>query len=566
MAVMSAGEAVIESLRAEGVQHLFGLVGSAYLEVLDALWGSEDLQFLGTRHEQGAAFMAVGYAMASGQPGVCIAQNGPGVTNLLTGVAAAYRLNAPMVVLAPAPMLQDYYRDSLQELDHIGIFQPVTKMAVQVNSATRIPELIRHAFRVATAGKMGPVLVDLPRDLLNEREVEVDLLSPERSRPPQRPEGDSQRVSEGVELVKEAAFPVILAGGGAVWSGAGAEIVRLAELVGAPIIAGYGRNDVVPNKHPLYIGHLGRGGSQESEEAIRKADVILAIGTRFPHLTAFYDNRYISREARILQVEIDQREIGRHYPVEVGIVGDARAVTQALVRGLQAAGDEFPGKERRLKEVADLRERRRLRLEEDSDLTSLPMKPQRALYELRKVIPEDAALVFDAGGCTAFAFDRLEYNEPKSFFDTVDLACIGSGFPLSLGVQLALPQRPVISIGGDGGFFMNAQELITAVEWNIPVVTIVMNNNGWGSEKAYQKVLYDERYIGANLTNPRFDRLAELCGARGFYVERPQEIGEALEEALKAGRPSVIEIPIDPDELPYPTRAADVFKDRVVKG
>ena len=564
MAVMSAGKAVVECLRAEGVEYLFGLVGSAYLEILDALYGSEDLRFVGTRHEQGAAFMAVGYAMASGQPAVCIAQNGPGMTNLITGVAAAYRVHAPMVVLAPAPMLQDYYRDSLQELDHVSIFRPVTKLAVQVNLAKRIPELLRDAFRVATAGKMGPVLVDLPRDLLNEKEIEVELLPPQRSRPTQRPEGDSQRVAEGVELVKGAMSPVILAGGGAVWSDAGEAITRLAELVGAPIIAGYARNDVVPNKHPMYVGPLGRGGAPEAEEAMRNADVILAIGTRLPHLTSFYDNRYVPKEARILQVEIDQREIGRNYPVEVGIVGDARAVVHALTRGLAAAG-QFPGKEGRVKKINDLRERRRRRLEEDGNLNSLPMKPQRAFYELRKAMPEEAALVIDAGGCTAFGFDRLECNGPKSFFDTIDLASIGSGFPLALGVQMALPHRPVVSIGGDGGFLMNAQELVTAAEWNIPVVTVVMNNNCWGSEKAYQKVLYEERYLGADLTNPRFDRLAELCGAKGFYVERPQDIGDALNEALKARAPAVIEIPVDPDELPYPTRAADVFKDRIEK-
>ena len=564
MAIMSAGQAVVESLRAEKVQYLFGLVGSAYVDVLDALWGSEDLHFVSTRHEQGAAFMAVGYAMGSGQPGVCIAQNGPGITNLLTGVAAAYKLFAPMVVLAPGPMLQHYYLDSLQELDQVNIFRPVTKLSVQVNDAARIPELIRDAFRVSMAGKMGPVLVDLPRDLLSQQEVEVELLPPEASRPGQRPEGDSQRISEGVELIKDAMFPVILAGGGAVWSGAGEEIMRLAELVGAPIIASYGRNDVVPNSHSLYMGPLGRGGAPEAEEIIRKADVVLAIGTRLSHPTTFYDSRYIPRGARILQVDIDQREIGRHYPVAVGIVGDAKAVAGALLRGLEAVG-EFPGKEQRLKDAAAFREGRHRRLEDDGNLTGHPMKPQRAFYELRKALPEDAAIVFDAGGCTGFGFDRVECNRPRSFFDTIDLACIGSGFPMALGVKMALPDRPVISIGGDGGFLMNAQELVTAVEENIPVVNIVMNNNSWGSEKAYQKVFYGERYIGANLKNPRFDRLAELCGAKGFYVDRPQEIGEALNEALKAGVPSVIEVPVDPEELPYPTRAADVFRDRAAK-
>ena len=233
MAIMPAGQAVVESLRIEGVRYLFGLVGSAYLDILDAMWQRDDIQFVRTRHEQGAAFMAVGFAMASGQPGVCIAQNGPGVTNLLTGVAAAYRLFAPMVVLAPGPMQQHYFLDSLQELDQVSILRPVTKLSVHVNSAARIPEILRDAFRVATAGKMGPELVDLPRDLLSADEVEVELPPPDTSHPPQRPEGDSRRVKDAVEILKEASYPVTLAGGGAVWSDVGEEIVRLAHTVGA---------------------------------------------------------------------------------------------------------------------------------------------------------------------------------------------------------------------------------------------------------------------------------------------------------------------------------------------
>ena len=561
MAVVSASQAVVESLRAEGVRYIFGLVGSAYLDVLDALWGRDDIQFVGTRHEQGAAFMALGFAMATGQPGVCIAQNGPGVTNLLTEVAGAYKAFAPLVVLAPGPMREHYFLDSMQELDQVAIFRPVTKLALQVNTAGRIPEMIRDAFRVATSGKMGPVLVDIPRDLLGEKEVEVEFTGPGASRPPQRPAGDADRTREAAELVKNAMHPVILAGGGAVWSDAGQEITRLAELVGSPIVATYGRNDVVPNNHPLYVGHVGRGGAPEAEELVKKADVVLALGTRLPHTTTFFDHKFIPRDARLIQVDIDQRALGRHYPVAVGIAGDAQAVARSLRRELEVVG-EFPGKEARLKEVALLRERRHTRLEQEGTLSSLPMKPQRAFYEIRKTLPEDAALVFDAGGCTGLGFDRVECNVPRSFFDTIDLACIGSGFPLSLGVKMALPDRPVVSIGGDGGFLMNSQELMTAVEWKIPVVSIVMNNNCWGSEKAYQKIFYGERYIGANITNPRFDRLAELYGARGFYAETPEELSAALKEALKTNGPSVIEVPVDPEELPYPARAADVFKDR----
>ena len=559
MPTLSAGQAVVESLRTEGVPYVFGVVGSAYLEVLDAMWGLKDIHFVGSRHEQGASFMALGYAQATGRPGVCIAQNGPGVTNLLTGVAAAWMTHTPMVVLAGAPMIGQMYRDSFQELDQLSIFRPVTKAALHVNRAERIPEILRHAFRVATSGKMGPVLVDLPRDLLNEKELDVELIPPEASRPSQRPQGDAEQVRAAAELLRQARWPVILAGWGTMWSEADKEVACLADLLGAPIVTSYERYDAVPSQHPLYIGGLGRAGTPEATDAAQRADVLLALGTRLGHFTTFYNYNYIPQGARIIQVDIDPKEIGRHYPVTAGICGDARAVAQTLLRELEA-WPAPPGREERLQVAAQLREKRQQRWEAEGQLDTLPMKPQRFYHALRQALPEGAAIAFDAGAGPAYGYDRLSYSQPRSVFTVGELGCIGSGFPVGLGVKMAQPQRPVVTISGDGGFFMNAQELETAVRWRVPTVNIVLNNNCWGSEKAYQKFLYGERYIEADIGNPRYDALAELCGGRGFYVERPEELASAMKEAFGLGLPSVIEVPIDPEELPYPARAADVFQ------
>ena len=558
MPVLSAGQAVVEALLVEDVRYIFGVVGSSYLEILDAMYGREDIRFVGCRHEQGAGFMALGYARASGRVGVCLVQNGPGVTNLVTTTAAARVCHTPMVVLGGAPMVGQVYLDSFQELDQMSIFRPVCKEVLQVNRPERAPEIIRHAFRVATEGKMGPVYVDLPRDLLNARDLNVDILSPSLYRPAQRMEGDSRRVQEAAELLRRAQSPVILAGGGVLLSGAHPEVIELAEGLGAPIVTSYERNDAVPNDHPMYLGALGRAGAPEAADAVKEADVLLALGSRLGHFTSFYDHRYIPEDAQVIQVEIDQREIGRHYPVAVGILGDAKAIARSLATRLKNV-TEADEKALRTRRIAGLRERRRRRLEDELRLEGLPMKPQRVYAELRGVLSE-SSVVFDAGGGPAFGYDRVEFVRPGTMFGTLDLGCIGSALPQAIGVKMARPDAPVVSVSGDGGFFMNAQELETAVRWKVAVVNIVMNNDSWGSEKAYQRELYGGRYVEADLTNPRYDRLAELCGGRGFYVERPEDLVPTIREALEANVPSVIEIPVDPDELPYPARAADVFR------
>ena len=561
MARMSAGQAVVESLRAEGVKYIFGVVGSAFLEIMDPMYGLSDLQFVGTRHEQGAAFMALGYAHASGQPGVCMATNGPGATNLVTGIAGAYLAPAPVIALVGGISLEQTARGAFQELDHVSIFRPITKASVLIPNAQRIPELLRQAFRVATSGRMGPVLVDIPRDIQNEQDMEVEVLPPERYRSAQRPAGDPQLVEEAVGLLKEARFPVIVVGGGVKWSKANEKVERLADCLGAPMVASYGRMDAVNNDHPLYIGGLGRAGAPEATEVVQQADIILAIGTRLGHFTTFYDHRYIPKEARIIQIEIDQDELGRSLPISVGILGDAKMVSGALLEHLERTGGPS-GREERLNVAAELRARRGKRLDEERPVPGTVLKPQQVYHQLRQVYPNNAATVLDAGGVCAYGYDRLIYRQRGTLYCPLDLGCVGASYPIALGVKMACPDQPVISINGDGGMLMNIQELETAVRWKIPVVAIVMNNGSWGSEKAYQKFFYGERYIEADISNPRYDRLVELFGGRGFYAETPQDVGRALEEALKLKVPSVIEIPVDPDELPFPARAADVLRHR----
>ena len=552
-----AGEAIVELLRQEGVSHIFGIVGSSFLDILDPLYDRDDLKFIGVRHEQGAALMADGFSRISGAPSVCLATNGPGVLNLTYGIGSAYVAHSPVIVLAPSASREHQYRNSTQEFDQVALFKPITKAAFPINKIERLPDALRHAFRVATSGKMGPVLLDIPRDLLPGGEVDLELLPPETYRSGQtRNRGDRDLIDKAVTQLLAAERPVIVAGGGVQWSNAADEVGEAARLVGAAIVTSYGRADAVPSNHPHFLGHLGRLGSVEGIEAIRQADVILAVGTRLSQSTTFYDNRFIPADARIIQIEIDPEELGRNYPLAVGIEGDAKAVMQGLLDQLRQV--EPRPNQQWVSEIGDWRARRAQRLEDEGRLSDLPMKPQRVYAELRRVMPEDAIIALDAGLAPNFGQDRLNFYHPRSLMTSLDLGGLGFSFPASLGAKFAAPNRPVVNFNGDGGFLFNAQEFETAVRYGLKVVTVIMNNNCWGSEKAYQRYAFNERYVGADTNNPRFDAYAELFGGKGFYVDRPEDLGDAFLEALKVDGPSIIEIPTDPDEMPRPARLSDV--------
>ena len=554
---INAGEAVIEMLRQEGVSHIFGIVGSSFLDILDPLYDDDSMQFVGVRHEQGAALMADGFSRISGAPSVCLATNGPGVLNLTYGIGSAYVAHSPVVVIAPSASRDHQWRDSTQEFDQVALFKPITKASFPINKIERLPDALRQAFRVATSGKMGPVLVDIPRDLLPGAEIDLDLLPPQTYRSGQtRSRGDRDLIERAVRAMLSAERPVIVAGGGIQWSNAGEEVARLADLLGAAVVTSYGRADAIPSDHPLFLGHLGRLGADEGIEAVRNADVILAAGTRLGQSTTFYDNRYVPADARIVQIEIDPQELGRNYPVEVGIEGDARAVLQEIID--QVREREPRPNLRWVSDIHDWAARRNGRLEAEARDSSNPIKPQRVYGELRKVMPRDAIVALDAGLAPNFGQDRLNFYQPRSLMTSLDLGGLGFSFPASLGAKFAAPDRPVVNFNGDGGFLFNAQEFATAVRYNLRVVTVIMNNSCWGSEKAYQRYAFDERYVGADTNNPRYDQYAELFGGHGFYVDRPEDIGDVFLAALNADGPSIIEIPTDPDEMPRPARLAEV--------
>jgi thiamine pyrophosphate-dependent acetolactate synthase large subunit-like protein len=553
---IGSGEAIVEILQEENVTHLFGIVGSSFLDILDSLYDRQTIEFVGTRHEQGAALMADGYARVTGKPGVCIATNGPGVLNLTYGVGSAFISHSPVVVLAPSASRDHQNRDSTQEFDQVSLFRPITKAAYAVNKVERLPDALRQAFRIATSGKMGPVLVDIPRDVIAGTSLDLDDLSLNQYRSTQtRMRGDIQLIHQAVSEIKTAKKPVIVAGGGINWSLGANEVTELAELTGAAIVTSYGRADAVPNSHPNFLGHLGRLGAPEAIDAIQNSDLIIAAGTRLSQSTTFYDNRFIPADVKIIQIELDPKEIGRNYPITVGIEGDVKSILKEIIDLIKKDG---PLNRTWANEVQQAHMLRIERLNSEGTISTYPMKPQRIYAELRKVMPHDAIIALDAGLAPNFGQDRLDFNTPRSLISPLDLGGLGFSFPTAIGAAFGAPDKHVVNFNGDGGFLFNAQEFETAVRYNQKLITVVMNNDCWGSEKAYQKYAFNERYVGADTINPRYDKYAELFGGTGFYVDKIEDIASTFRKALDVNGPSIIEIPTDPDEMPRPARLAEV--------
>ena len=545
MESMKAGRAVIELLRAEQVEYLFGVTGLTTNSMVTETFGREDIKFIDTRHEEGAALMAYGYSKVTGKPSVCMTTSGAGTINLAGGISLAYKGRAPVIIISGDTALEYIGRDGSQAFDLVNILKPLTKLAVQANKTSRVPALIRDSFRTALSGKQGPVLLDIPRDLLDKEIISDEFFQPSNYRPfNHRAQGDEKLIKLASEILLKAKSPLLLAGGGVLDSQASKEAVDLAELLDMAIVPSYGHHDAVPNSHPNYVGPPGSRGSGEAHEAMSKADVILAFGTRINQASTAWDYSIINPSTKIIQIDIDPIEIGRNYPVAVGIVGDAAAIGQQLINYINSVSTKGNNLPEWKNTFTNLSQSRLARLKSEENISENPMMPQEVFPEFKKIFPEDAMITIDAGVAPGLSYDRLQFEHPRTMFNYVGQGALGMGYSVGLGTKLGRPNKTAISIHGDGGFLYTCGEINTAVRHNIPLISIVLNNNCMGAEKSQQKSLHDEQYVGVNLTNPRFDKLAEVFGAKGFYIEKPDQISDAVNEAIKSGMPSIIEIPV----------------------
>lgn len=556
---MSGGQAAIEALKAEETSHVFGLIGSATMEMFDALYDAKDIKFIGVHDERTGTHMADGFARASGKAGVILAgQNGPGATNLVTGLSQAKAAYSPVVSIAGMLAQGHIYRDAFQEVDQQSLFTPVTKKTWTAPSADRVPELFREAFRTALSPRMGPVQLNLPRDVLSAQAEFPAAQSPLAYRNMSVPAGAAESIAEAASLLANAIKPVIIAGGGIKNTRQHQAAIDLAEALNCPIVTSPGHGDAIPFGHPLNAGQMGPRGNAVASRLVKEADVILALGTRLGFNSTFYTYDNINRDARIIQVELEPTAIARFFPVELGIWADAATTARQLTDKLQSlkkrAEADVWTKAFRAERKAFLQKRDLEAVETD------PIQPSGLFKTLRSVLPHDTAITMDAGTLCLQATDALNYWTPGSLFTPLDFGLVGFSFACGLGVKCAQPDRPVVSLMGDGGFGMTVSELSTAVDHGINTVTVVMNNKCWGAEKAYQRDFFNGRYIGADVSSPEFDKLAELYGAKGFRANKLSDVAPAIEAALACGAPAVVDVAVDPNAL-YSFRR-DSFKHR----
>jgi sulfoacetaldehyde acetyltransferase len=561
---MTAAEAFVEQLVAEGVTLVPGIVGSAYMDALD-LFPAAGIRFLPVAHEQNAAHMGDGYARVSGKPTAIIAQNGPGITNFVTGVAAAFGAHTPMVVVTPSAGSMGVGHFGFQEAEQLSIFSKITKWQVQVNRPERMAELTRRAFYIAKA-ENGPVQLDIPRDYFyGEGEYEI-YPSAELSRGP----GDGELLRAAAAMLAQARNPVILSGGGVVQSGGVPEVIALAEYLTAPVANSYLHTDSFPASHPLAAGPLGYQGSKAAMRLIESADVVLALGCRLNPFGTLPQHGidYWPKDAAIIQVDADDRRLGLTRRVKLGICADARAAASALLQMLRDAEPERAPVAERLAAVAAQREAWATELAALSPKGGEPISPRRALALIRDVLPTDAIVATDIGNICSVSNSYLHFEQPRSFLAAMTFGNCGYAYPAALGAKLAAPDRPVLAYIGDGAWGMSLAEVMTAARHDIPVVAVVWNNQEWGAEKKNQVIWYDDRYVGTNLDNPDFAAVGELMGARGIRVSAEADLQPAITEAIECRRAAVIQVDVDPAELGepfrrdamhYPTRYLDKY-------
>lgn len=547
---MTASEAFVEQLVAEGVTLVPGIVGSAFMDALD-LFTDAGIRFLPVAHEQNAAHMADGYARVSGRPTAVTAQNGPGITNFVTAVAAAYWAHTPMVVVTPSAGSMGTGLGGFQETDQLPIFSKITKWQVQVNRPERMTELTRRAFYLAKA-EHGPVQVDIPRDYFYG-EAEYDVY-PSLDVAPGA--GDPEQVRRAAELLAGARNPVILAGGGVVQGNAVGDVRALAEYLTAPVACSYLHNDAFPAGHELAVGPLGYQGSKAAMKLISQADVVLALGTRINPFGTLPQHGldYWPADATIIQVDADHRTLGLTKKVQLGICGDAGATARTLLAGLRERQADRP---RRTDVVARIAEERDAWAEELAGMsakTGSPISPRHALALLRDAMPSDAIVTTDIGNVCSVSNSYLHFEEPRHFLAAMTFGNCGYSYPTALGAKLAAPDKPVVAYVGDGAWGMSLAEVMTAVREDIPVVAVVWNNTQWGAEKKNQIDYYNDRFVGTNLKNPSFAGVARSMGAEGITVDKDTDIQDALRSAIASNRPTVLEVMADPSELGEPFR------------
>ena len=554
---ISGGKAVVECLKANNVKHVFGLIGSATMELFDALYDEKSIKFIDVRDERTGAHMADAYARASGKLGVIIAgQNGPGATNLVTGVAQAKAAFSPLLSIAGAIATEHKGKDAFQEVDQQKLFEPITKKTFSIDQTKNIAVELNKAMQLAKNGKWGPVHVNIPRNILSGNESFESFKFESETKEKNINKNDLEKI---ISLIEKATKPIIICGAGIKNSNSQEEVISLSKSLNIPLVSSAGHGDVIPFDCDLYAGQMGPRGNKVASYLANHADLILAIGTRLGFNSTFYSYDNISKSAKIVQVDIDPIALGRYFPIKLGINNDAKKFLENL-SSLISLKKFNQNNTVWVNNFLDEKNKYYKNRDNEADTNSKIIQPSGLFKELREILPKNSSVTLDAGTLCLQATDQFYFSKPKSLFTPLDFGLVGFSFAAGLGVKLAQPNTPVFSLMGDGGFGMTVSELSTAVQHKINTITIVMNNRSWGAEKAYQRDYYNKRYIGADISSPPFHELAELYGAKGYHITQLKDVKKTIKDALVCNKPAIINVEVDPKAL-YSFRK-DSFKHR----
>ncbi|MCY4646367.1 MAG: sulfoacetaldehyde acetyltransferase [Gammaproteobacteria bacterium] len=565
---MTPSEALVETLVAEGVTDVFGLVGSAFMDALD-LFPDAGIRFIPVAHEQAAAHAADGLARVTGRPQACIAQNGPGAANFVSAIAAAFWAHSPVVALTPETGSLGIGTGGFQELDQMPMFEAQTVFQVRVNRPERMGELARRCFYRAKL-ELGPTQLNIPRDYFYG-DIEEEIFATPTLGAGRPPRAD---IEEAVRILKGARYPVIISGGGVCQGDAMGEVGALAEHLSAPVVNTYLHNDTFPYSHELGCGPIGYCGSKAAMRTIAKADVVLALGTRLGvfGLLPQYDMTYWPEDATLIQVDRDARQWGMSKIPALFSVADVKEYATELLEELRSA---LPAPGRNEERIADVAREKRAwdeELESWSSSTSAFMHPRRFLWEFTRALPGDALVTTDIGNTCSITNGYLRFNGPRQHLAALTWGNCGFAYGAALGAKVGNPAAPVFAIQGDGAWGISGlSEVMTAVREDIPVIAVVINNHEWGAEKKNQIDFYDDRFVGTNLrANPDFAEVAEAMGAKGYRVDDYRDVRDVVRDALASGQPCVINAvveggarvlaePFRRDALAMPTRHLEKY-------
>jgi sulfoacetaldehyde acetyltransferase len=588
---MTPSEAFVETMAANKVTDIFGIMGSAFMDAMD-IFAPAGIRLIPVVHEQGAAHMADGYSRVSGRHGVVIGQNGPGVSNCVTAIAAAYWAHSPVVMITPETGTMGMGLGGFQEANQLPMFAEFTKYQGHVNNPKRMAEYTGRCFDRAMS-EMGPTQLNIPRDYFYG-EIEVEIPQPARL---DRGPGGEKSLDEAAELLANAKFPVIISGGGVVMADGVEECKAFAERLGAPVVNSYLHNDSFPASHPLWCGPLGYQGSKAAMKLISQADVVVALGSRLGPFGTLpqHGMDYWPKNAKIIQIDADNKMLGLVKKISVGICGDAKEAAIALTKRLAAKtlvcdatkterektiATEKAAWEKELDEWTHERDPFSLDMIEEQKKEKTPtgghyLHPRQVLRELEKAMPADVMVSTDIGNINSVANSYLRFERPRSFLAPMSFGNCGYALPTIIGAKAAAPERPAIAYAGDGAWAMSMVEILTAVRHDIPVTAVVFHNRQWGAEKKNQVDFYNRRFVAGELDSPSFAGMAKSMGAEGIVVDELDQVGPALKKAvemqMKEGKTCVVEImctrelgdPFRRDALSKPVRFLDKYKDYV---